>query len=385
MLIYGSPSDSLSYDLNERRSAARDHRSALKKWAIYHETLLKFYHKHRHKCALMHIDSFSGNDEGFATALEQKFGIELRRSLQARHLNRSAINNVIAERLCDEMLAEQALFVELNDSADMPQIQRNNGEDEWLSDMFAELQTWAETLDRAQQLERENLRQKSLIEQLEGNIEVWENSDAVADLQLTELQLRQVQEELHFYFSEYQKLQQETTFPNLSGSEYLQGHASSDALVLDLRAVVNGSGWHNSEANGRWAGDADIATLKLPTFPQVDAELRMRIVDTMSLEHLDALQVTLNGQRLNGRIIRICDVGGRLAPLRRLKAKLQKVEKPLPAELIARVSARDIAAPGVENELEIRFPKPVSPTSSGHSDARKLSVCVQTVRLSKVG
>ena len=376
VLVFGSPGDSLCYDLDHHNGGADQQNEVLEAWAIYHEGLLKFYHKYRHKCALIHIDAFTEDDEKFASILEQKFDIELDPTHEEIQFKRSAINGLIAERLSAEMLAEQALFVELNDSADIPQSQRNHRGEHRLPDVFAELKEWSDASQAVPVLASEN-------ERLLARISELENSEIEAELQLTELQLKQVQEELRYYFAEYQKLRNMGASSDALNLQTDEVELSSEGFMLDMRTVVDGDGWHNAEAEGRWAGDLSVATLKLPPFAATNAELRIRIVDSMSLRHLEELSIEFNGNRLKGRLSRLCDIGGRLAPLRRLKARLERSEKPVPAEYVAKISASIFAAQGAFNELELHFPAPVSPTALGQSDARKLSVCVQTIKLLK--
>lgn len=376
ILVFGSPADSLCYDLDHHHDGVSPQDAVLETWTIYHEALLKFYHKYRHKCVLIHVDAFTRDDEAFASKLEQKFDIELGRTHETKQLKRSAINGLIAERLSHELLAEQALFVELNDSADIPQSQRNDRGEYRLPDVFAELRAWSDASEAVPALEQENRRLLARIAELE-------NSEIEAELQLTELQLKQVQEELRYYFAEYQKLQNVGASPAGSDQDANQIDLNSEEFLLDMRTVIDGQGWHNAEAVGRWAGELRTATLNLPSIVAVNAELRIRIVDSMSLKHLEGLSVELNGNRLKSRLIRLSDIGGRLAPLRRYKAKLEQLEKPVPAEFVGKVTASMFALPGVRNKLEFHFPAPVSPTASGQSDARKLSVCLQTIKLSK--
>ena len=149
--------------------------------------------------------------------------------------------------------------------------------------------------------------------------------------------------------------------------------------------VVEGAGWHDAEVLGRWAGDGDCATLTLPPLAAQDARLSITIVDTMTLDHLEGLNIRINDNRLSTRLIRFSEVGGRLAPLRRFKARVQRVAKPLPAKLVAELPARFISSGGSSNQLTLEYPKPVSPTKFGSADGRKLSVCVQSISVSGSG
>jgi hypothetical protein len=76
-------------------------------------------------------------------------------------------------------------------------------------------------------------------------------------------------------------------------------------------------------------------------------------------------------------------MGGRLAPVRRLKADLQQVEKPYPAIITASIPASVINSGENKNQLNLFSEQTLSPASQGGQDGRQLSICVSTIRLDK--
>lgn len=199
------------------------------------------------------------------------------------------------------------------------------------------------------------------------------------------LQLSQVQEELDHYFKKYQTLQNKEN-DKLFESTSVEAAAISSEYVenlnIDMRGFVNGNGWHSAEPQGRWAGAQETCSVSLPALQSRAYLLEAKVVDAISLDHFMETQLEVDGQPVDLRYVILSDMGGNLAALRRLKARLQKTEKPFPAKLVAQIPSGLVNGNAAEHTLTFKFPKPVSPATKGESDARNLSICVETISLS---
>ena len=95
--------------------------------------------------------------------------------------------------------------------------------------------------------------------------------------------------------------------------------------------------------------------------------MSVRITDGMSLSILENLQVSLNDRRLSISIEKFCDLGGVLAPLRRLKADMTNVEKPYPVLVVANIPKSFIDESRSEQEFQFISSSVISPSRSART------------------
>ncbi len=205
-------------------------------------------------------------------------------------------------------------------------------------------------------------------------------------------QMHQVQEELELYFGKYQDLKQSQFKPKTSSAIIVappspkaepKPQPRQDSASIDLRSYLNGTGWHAPEENGRWAGLSLESTIRVPGLKKSRYRLTMDIIDAMSIDIARNLKLQIDDHPLDFKIKILSTTGGRLAPLRRLKAKLQRIEKPYPLQVSAKIPASVISETKSSHELKIMSSDVISPASIGEHDTRNLSVCVSNISVSK--
>jgi hypothetical protein len=203
-------------------------------------------------------------------------------------------------------------------------------------------------------------------------------------------QLHQVEEELKYYFKAYQELKTKGTGMEANAEPDLpnpddEPKPPQAAVTIDARGFLNGSGWHSAEPQGRWAGPGLSSTVKLPGLAPGAYHVEVSLVDAMALDIARGVKIALNGQDVPVTCQIASQLSGPLAPAQRLRLRLRNVEKPFPMKILAKIPARLIAEAGEQLQLELTCPKTVSPADSGGSDTRRLSVCVDTIAVTRVG
>lgn len=225
------------------------------------------------------------------------------------------------------------------------------------------------------------------VEELKRLLEARQNSEGKASEEansLLKLQLKQVREELELYFGKYQKLKEAENARRDDSVISASSDLNSEGHLIDLRNFVSGDGWHDAEQFGRWAGFSTSSTLDVSRLSPGDYVMEVRIVDAMALDIVQGLSIRFNGSRLNVKRKILADMGGRLAPLRRLKASWSNVEKPYPILVTARISAALFDQHSPSQTLVLDAPRVVSPAEQLGTDSRKLSFCVESIRFLRV-
>ncbi len=178
------------------------------------------------------------------------------------------------------------------------------------------------------------------------------------------LQLHQVQEELEHYFCEYQKLTDPTSRHHGGGAQ-LSTPSVGLALetLFDLRdEQIIGNNWYDAEADGRWAGPGTTSTLNLPVPGEGPFELVFDIVHALDASIVKHMQIMLNGEPLT------------------LRHKFGKLPiKRFPCQVKAQVPQSNNAQPSTW-QVELRFPKTVSPADKGSDDHRQLAIRLKSIR-----
>lgn len=425
LLLYGSPAQSLSCDLDSNGSLPDDLDGALAGWTAYQEELIRFYNKHRDQCLLVHVDTFRERTAEFAALVNARFETDLRLVNSAPEFSQPRMLQFVAEALLRDERGKAMLHAELESAADIASesaddliasasaahlefIETKRALDAQLAissdreaalacmeDVKRELQLKVSELEElvasksAASDEARHLREDlfNVQDELRAHNQIVAAKTRENDLMLR--QLHQVQEELETYFSKYQELKASTE----SGRDVPSGPSAAptaSALVrraagfeLDMRSFVNGSGWHSPEDQGRWAGPGVRSLIKLPRLEEEKYLLELQVIDAMSLNIAKNIRLKFDGHDIHPSFQILSNIGGRLAPVRRMRAQLRNVEKPYPMRILAIIPTAIIKDAGESHTLEILAPQVVSPAASGQPDTRALSICVQTVKLKK--
>lgn len=410
LLVYGSPAETLANRLADERDGQPDIEGAVRDWTAFHSALLQFYHANRDRSLLVHVGELERSAGDVTRALRERFEIDTRRVNVSARLEAPAVLQLAAHSLLNGQ-ADDSLLAELDTAADIP---RNGAmapprlglkaREEFFSPR--QVQALEEDL-QALRIENERLKdeQGDLSRKLSGLKAELEASEAerrrlerdgdgleglTTENSLLLKQLHQVQEELEHYFKAYQELKAEragaqaTAEPDLP-TPAAESKPTKSAVSIDARGFLNGSGWHSAEPQGRWAGPGLSSTVKLPDLAPGAYHVEVSLVDAMTLDIARGVKLALNGQDVPVTYQIASQLSGPLAPARRLRLRLQNVEKPFPMKIVAKIPAHLIAEAGAQPQLELTCPKTVSPADSGGSDTRRLSICVDTISVTRVG
>ncbi len=443
ILIYGSPAQSLAQSLKSGSCLASDVKHHLRRWSQYHDALLRFYQHNHDKSILVNINSFEGTATGAAECLDNRFGMPAHLLNTSEKLDKSAILEVVAADLVITHEFDSTLLMELENSADVPSTSEQepnlitlDAHSEFLhtrAEILASEQRSLEINDLREMLRKSSnqlklanedlsLAQRDLSQAMEAkrleaaarkseteclrkdierlHIRLIEAQSAVErssqiestfkeERELLTRQLKQVQEELELYFAKYNDLkhrdgtkQEEPHTPSRNGE--LCAAAPESSILLDLRQYIEGSGWHSPEEFGRWAGTGLTSTIMVPPIQPGRYQLDIKIVDAMSVDISKGLEVKFNGRALSTSATILSNLSGVLAPIRRARATIRNIEKPYPMKIKATVPAEMINSSKGEHALAITAPKRISPSQFGQPDTRELSVCVESIKLTRI-
>jgi len=189
-----------------------------------------------------------------------------------------------------------------------------------------------------------------------------EKSAMAQDLSLLQIQLNQVQEELAYYFQQYQELAGKfgSGGPGMATGSRQWYYSGPTEAVYDLRREIVGENWYYAEQDGRWAGPETSSTLRLPAMPGGHYEVRFDIAEAMAPEILLGMEVSLNGR-----------------PLR-----LSDDWLGYPALVSAQFAIGDTPEQPVW-EFQFKFPELISPSEVGidDQDKRKLAIRLRSLEL----
>ena len=178
------------------------------------------------------------------------------------------------------------------------------------------------------------------------------------------LQLHQVQEELEHYFVEYQKLSQTANDSPCPPSQKTYAPAGFPVETLfDLREEnILGNNWYDLEHDGCWAGPGTESTLTLPAMGRGRYELIFDIVHALDIRIVKDMQILLNDTPL------------------KLTHKFGKLPfKRFPCQVRAQIDTG--SAQQAAWQLQLRFPKTVSPAEKGSDDLRQLTIRLRAIRV----
>lgn len=390
VLVYTSPAEYIAREISLEDVEGEGLESLVERWQDYHSEMLRFYHANTDVSMLINLHNFEDTAQPIATLLSDRLELNATRLNESEHLFQSALMDVIAERLVDQDLDLSNIYAELENSADLPANMSARTRRGLTSSAYRELSENLGGLDEAQD---KLLASQREIDQLSKDarakdeiIEAQERAASEAHVpQLLEKQLEQVREELHLYFNKYHELKAQTDAAQSHNPAFGGGLTPPIAPPqrIDLKSYIDGEGWHHAEDHGRWAGAALSSTLRLPDLDQGKYRVSVRIVDTMALDILRDMTLSINGSQLNTQLKILSDMGGKLAPLRRAKAHASGVEKPLPATLSAVIEPTQLRVNDT-NILSIDSPRAVHPPSSHGQDDRLLSCCIESVTFDRV-
>ena len=442
LLLYGSLAETSASQNADSEMDHRSMDKLTDDWTAYHHAVLRFFFANPDRCLLVHIDHFNGRGQKVVNCLTDRFGVPDRRLNASKFREKSSLAQIILEANSNLPPEHSDLLSEFESAADLRCADLDDERSLRIMRAKEELTELRAAVSRVASLEVEidslntQIREHSLErDQLESAIEYHRSQNiehsqkrleleaVAADLQshverlsdeltrteakfadlepnessqkddnrLLTLQLAQSREELEIYFKKYQDTKNELKAATEAAelrTDQIESPANrrdftteqvTPAFKLDLRNYFDGKGWHNSEPQGRWAGADGVSTILVPDLSNQSYNIKIRIVDTMSSEHLNGIKIMLNGRALESKVIKFSDIAGRLAPLRRWRAISLNKTKPVPAEVIAVVPKDALNSEGQQNVISISSLPPVSPSEFGEADSRQLSICVESI------
>ncbi len=176
------------------------------------------------------------------------------------------------------------------------------------------------------------------------------------------LQLRQVQDELERYFLKYQELNGivQLESGNLAFLTQFWHEQHPSEIHIDMRREISGENWYYAEHDGRWAGPANISTLKVPALRDGRYNIILDIADAIDPCIMTAMELMVNGVQV---------------PL-----KLQEYYGG-PEFFEAEFSTSEIKKASIW-EIQFNFPKLMSLTQQDSGDHRLLAIRLKSLSLS---
>ncbi|MCH9751838.1 MAG: hypothetical protein K0U61_06430 [Alphaproteobacteria bacterium] len=391
VLIYGAAHETLSHMLSKNRLSLEDADRFVASWKEYHERLLRFYHANSERSTLIHVREFEVGEQHIVDLLNARLGISLNVAKFAEVYERSALDELMARHITEYAPSVDSLFEELNNSADIPRTRSNTSTAEDglnAAEELAELRDMVGGLKLGNEELREQRKQLTLAneELREKRNEMEEAVGKSRNLKSQNLLLSAQLQQLHNDLERRTLHAPEPIEATAQYSDMTQQSAGihDEKSSIDMTAIISGQGWHDAEPHGRWAGASPRSVLRLPKLSSHRYEVTVRVVDTISLEHLTQLSAYFDDRKLSGRLKMLANLGGRLAPIHRLGAQLRRHPKPVPAEYRAIIPAEWIDNASNAHLLSLASAPPMRPSDHGAGDNRPLSVCVERIEIRKV-
>ena len=408
VLVYNAPQIYLAQALaQENQPTTQVVSAALAQWVRWNTALLRYFHRHPEHCVLVNSQEAVAQPQALVNALAPHW--------QISGLNAATIDTVVspayyhlqahlARQLIEDQHPVWALNQELEGSAFLPAnpsaepstdfaLSPNAAWADWVNvrteqalaaknpalesenqALRQQLQDQLEAASKAKEeqskLANENNQLTQQFEQLTTQLkQSTKDTSQSAELQeeneLLLLQLHQVQEELEHYFLRYQELEKQQQ-AKATGfvTDFWRMHQPEE-LRIDMRQEVAGNNWYPAEADGSWAGPATVSTIQMPPLQPGDYTLEMDVVDSMDVDIVRGMRIEALDQSL---------------PV--------QVELPLTGHLYPLICKAQICiAPETATEpwqINLRFPRMVSPAESGSDDQRHLAMRLRTLRVIKL-
>ncbi len=420
VLVYSSFETFLSRQEKLHDLTVKNVSSLKKRWDAYHTEMLRFYHKNQDRCLLLDIGSFENQTSEISQRLKGKFDIDTRIINAPATLDSNPIE-ILASYNHIKTLTDtdsENIFNELENSADIQndtpqkptelsqaaveQYRTLKNHTDELEEQLLKEKTQVKTLKaeleqhktlkrRTDELEEQLLKEKMQVKTLKAELLQnkkhyqigLEKRDSENSLMLS--QLHQVQEELEFYFKKsLEPLKTEEPFPApalQSDHQSVFEPESSKKIVINFANFINGNGWHNAEEKGRWAGPSTSSDIYINNITSTNYQMEVKIIDGMSLAILENLQILINNHPLKFSLIKLSELKGTLAPLRRLRANLTSIEKPYPAIISATIPKSLIDPQKNSQKFQFNVSAVQSPAVSEDNDIRQLSLFYEKLTL----
>lgn len=404
VLVYSSPEQALARLLDKGGPLADDSvDAALANWSTYNKELLCFFSQNIERCIMVNTRKLVDSPVSFLAKCKSRFGIEL--ALIDEPLTEMSAPSAVAlwsaSQLGIKAPEAQTLFQEMEGAADLPyreNVSRSHMRDQALiecrglqdqvRDLEEKLQAsnqqifYLEALQKASNATR-TVVQKSLEAERQTSVALRVSVDkSEEENQLLLAQLHSMQDELERYFVKCQDLQA-TLGDAGSGPSYGDGHAASSLKVIDMREPIDGKNWYDAEHDGRWAGSGVSSMLRLPRLNPACYQLEIEVVDAIAPDILNGMQLSVDGAQIAIEMKSLNSPTGPLSFLKRAYVMHYRSAYLFPILVSGRIRIEPDAKRR-RLQVEMRFPRTLSPASRGSADVRDLTIRVRQVRLTRL-
>jgi len=356
LLVYNSPANYIAQVLGgHAQPSDRVMTAALDEWARWNSALLAYQQLFPDVCTLVNSQLALANPDAFVSKLSSNWGLTgLKASAETQNIPQpiEQLQAYLTSHLLDTNHPTWALFQQLEAvallPATAPSIETHSDVATAWGNLFAVKASMAHTEALIALASQKGDRVDELVQ---------EN-----DLML--LQMHQVQEELEHYFLLYQELDKK--FHSKQDdfvSDFWVTHQPTEVLI-DMRANIAGSNWHGFEPDGRWAGPGNLSTLQMPPVRAGNYALELEIVDAMDMDIVTDMLIEVHDKKISVKTSYPAGVG----------------EFPVICQAKINLTRAVAKHPWA---IGLRFPRLMSPTDRGSSDARLLAVRLRSLKLIK--
>ena len=371
LLLYTSPERGIAHCLHDGNINSVNVQQEAEAWRAYHVEMLRFYHRHADISLLADLSAAEAQPDKFRTQIEQRLDVHETRDLRgpSEPSLGSALTELIIGTYREALASAKLVHDELQSTADLPSIVDEENQNliaahAWRE--YVELQTIPPAVDDC---EKSTVLGEAL-------------DNANETISILRAQLVQTQEELEHYFVKSQANALASAASDdaqdLSFVSTMDKVAASE-VDIDMTGFISGSNWYHAEKDGRWAGPGTISTLQLPSLQKGRYRLEASIVDAMSDDLINNVQIHCGDQKILLKKVIRSDLGGALAPLKRARSSIRR-HRPYPVRISGEFDVPDNLSPS-QSLLAIEFPRTLSPASLGQNDERNLSARFKSIRL----
>jgi len=404
VLVYSSPEQALARLLDKDGPLADDSvDAALANWAACNKELLRFFSQNVDRCIMVNKGKLVDSPVSFLTKCKYRFGIEL--ALIDEPLAEMSAPSAVALWSASQLVTKtpeiQALFQEMQSAADLPyreNVGRSHMRDQALTeyrglrDQVRELEGKLQASNRQifslKALQNASNATKTVVQRsLEAEKQTTASlrlslSKSEEENQLLLAQLHSVQDDLERYFVKCQDPQASVGGAGV-GQSYGGVPAATSLIVIDMRESIDGKNWYDAEQDGRWAGAGVSSILRLPRLSPACYELQIEVVDAIAPDILNGMQLSVDGAPVAVEMKSLNSPTGPLSFLKRAQVTHYR-RVPLFPVLVSGQIRIEPDAKRRRLEVEMRFPRSLSPASRGSADVRDLTIRVRQVRLTRL-
>ncbi len=385
LFVFSTPREDLAHRFAAREADVSALDFEMPRWLSYHHEALRFLNANPDRAKLIGYSTVIDEPEAVAELCHRDFGLTLHPDPMD---NDPATGAATTPHMRDDfplldLLLSQSLTT--NDAMDETELQLRNA---------ASLRHQPGALVHPDLLDsawREYFDWKSPAKKQYSTPESNDDefSPQTFDAALAQLKISTLQSELKYYFRLYHNAisnsHNETALPTTNAtnrSPRRMNETPANAIIVDLRGVIDGDNWYSPETQGRWAGPAQCSSVRIPNIEAGHYKIYIDIVDAIDDDIIKNFQLLVDDKVINLRSVIQHDMDGSFVWARRLKSKLRQ-HRPYPIRFfgVCKIQSDDATR---DIQLALKFPYTKSPASRGDNDGRELTACLSQITLERV-